>query len=624
MMCGIAGLLGESPADPASALSALSHRGPDDEGVFRSDRIWFGHRRLSIVDLSSAGHQPMERDGNVIVFNGMIYNFQPLRDELSAAGYEFRSKSDTEVLLHAYRHWGTKAFERLRGFFALAIWDASADELTCARDPFGKKPLYYSFDGRRFGFASEVQALVAMLSARPRIRRDGIAHYLLTGYFEPGRSVYDGIDCLPAGHVLTVDAEAMRIRLEPFNTPRFRPGRKRDRETIMRRAEELVDESVRRRLIADVPIGLLLSGGVDSALTGFTATRLSSGSLEAFTVRFPGSSADEAGADYVARRAGIEHHLLPLSSVDFRTTFPALVRAYGEPFGDTSALPTYLIFEALKGRVKVALTGDGGDELFGGYRDLDTFRLRRRLRPLSGVGNLVSLARLERLTNSRFTKVREAAFGIAATRRSSSELLYLLHRGGWTRGWRKRYFRPEAVLAVAGAHADESLLGRFEENGTTDFERYMNWSIERLTQGFLTKLDRASMAHGIEARSPLLDIDLFEWAGRLAVGDLLPRGERKAILKRLLDRYVEPEYSRQTKRGFSPPLVAWFAEPDTLSWIRTRLTMPDGPIDWLIAPGAVDDMLGALARGSDHTLRIWRLLFLAEWCESVAGDVRFS
>jgi asparagine synthase (glutamine-hydrolysing) len=289
-MCAIAGFVTYVPFEDKRSrvekmLTLLAHRGPDDEGLWEDDTVCLGHKRLAILDLSSAGHQPMgDRYGNVLVYNGEIYNFKELRDDLQNLGVHFHSRSDTEVLLHGYRIWGEEIIYKIKGFFAFAIWDAKRRILFCGRDPFGKKPFYYFWRNQQFIFASEIEALVAGLNFRPEPDSQGIAHYLLKGYFTPGRSVYKSIDMLKAGCSLRLDLKKGTLRQSPYWQPRFQLGRfsLRDFYKVTTRCEQLIGEAVRRRFQSDVPVGVLLSGGVDSSLIALISRTISKSNYDIY------------------------------------------------------------------------------------------------------------------------------------------------------------------------------------------------------------------------------------------------------------------------------------------------------------------------------------------------------
>jgi asparagine synthase (glutamine-hydrolysing) len=620
-MCGIAGIVGSAPRPTWGPLlhrmlDLIAHRGPDDQGVHSIGHGCLGHRRLSIIDLSPAGHQPMLDGQNAVVFNGEIYNHRELRKELEATGARFRSRSDTETLLAGYRFWGPDLVHRLRGMFAFALWDDDARTLFAARDPFGKKPFYYHWDGKVFTFASEVEAVVTGLGARPGIDPSGISHFLLKGYFPRGRSVYSSIQTLKSGACLLVDPEKATVREWEYWNPRFEPALASEEalEATLGSLDPAIELAVRRRFESDVPVGVLLSGGVDSSLISLVSAESMSGRFRTFTATFKGTLGDESRfAALVAERAGTEHLEVEVPMAGLPELLPRLARAYGEPFGDYSSIPCYCLFEALKPHVKVVLTGDGGDEVFAGYKCARLFRFRESTRAIHGLLDFLGFEWLLSLTCSKSRKARETAFALIALRKSADAAWYSLHRDGWTQGWRKRFLRPEVWASSGGAEADARDRKEFNASGSTDLERYLNSHLERLTQGFLVKIDRASMAHAIEARSPLLDIDLFEKVRCLPAAFLLGNGEPKGLLKEMVGRRMGQAFARRPKMGFTPPLSAWLRTDPAARWVEERLTARDSFARSLLEPRSIRKLLDLHRRGQEHASRLWMLLFLSEW-----------
>lgn len=623
-MCGIAGFL--SGRDDSQVvgnrvrlmLRSLEHRGPDHEGVWERNQVCLGHRRLAIIDLSALGNQPMVYEDSVIlVLNGEIYNYKQLRAGLEAQGVQFRSRSDTEVLLHGYRVWGAEVVCRIKGFFAFAIWDADRQLLFCARDPFGKKPFYFFYrENDCFVFASEAEALIKGLAVRPDPEPVCLGHYLLKGYFPAGRSVYTGVQTLKAGHSLKVSLAREVFEETPYQTVRFELGadtllQGQDTESA---CEKLLEASVQRRLQSDVPVGVLLSGGVDSSLVTLLARKNSPADLQAFTATFPGTDFDELRyAQAVTEKAGIKQTAIKMTFPDLQNLLGRLVQAYGEPFGDDSAIPSYLLFQALKSYVKVVLTGDGGDETFAGYKDMRLFFARNRIPNLLGASDILGSAFPDRLTRSSHRRLRELGHVLFALGRNGARLHESLRRRGWTAHWRRSLMRGSAWEETGRNLAEEESAQAFEHSGRSDLERYLNQTLERQTQSYLVKIDRASMSHSIEARSPFLDMDLFSFVSRLPVRKLIPKGEQKGILKHLLETRMGRDFVRRPKMGFTPPLDIWLRQGETPRWIEGNLTDPESFVYSLFEPKAIRGLLSLHLRGQNHGGRLWTLLFLNEW-----------
>lgn len=617
-MCGIAGIVAiQLPSDSSVRVGRMSdliaHRGPDAAGVWSDSHACLGHRRLSIIDLSPAGRQPMADDrGNVLVFNGEIYNHAALRTELEGAGVVFHSRTDSEVLLHGYRVWGRDVITKIRGMFSFALWDGPRRILFCGRDPFGKKPFYYHCEGGRIVFASEIEATVAGLDRRPRLDSVGLSHYLFKDYFAPGQTVYESVRTLKPSSFLEFSAVSGELRCGPYREMRFALGT--SGETSACSCESLLGVGVERRLQSDVPLGVLLSGGVDSSLVAYMAAERSSARLQTFTAAFRGTSFDESRyAEKIAKLIGSDHREIGIRGSALPDMLARLVPAYGEPFGDDSAIAAFSLFEGLKPHVKVALTGDGGDEVFAGYKDVVLFLLRTAFRPLTGAAQPLPLGSLEALARDRSSRLRKIGYLLLSMRVDGADVFKQLSRGAWGDYWRERTMRPEAYEATGRGWIEEHVAAQFRSSGDTDLERYLNLCLERLSQSYLVKIDRASMAHSIEARCPLLDADLFDWASRLPSNVLLPRFRRKAILKDLLKARVPGGFADRAKMGFTAPLSDWLRMPKNQAWVLEGLTDPESLAYSLFQPERLRDMVQQHLQGFDHTGRLWKLMWLNEW-----------
>ena len=595
----------------SAMVTRLNHRGPDHTDTYEDDVAAIGHTRLAILDLSAAGRQPMIYGTRVITFNGEIYNHKSLRNDLDR---EFpgvwHSRSDTETLLRAVCCWGDEVVTRIGGMFAFAVWDAERQRLFCARDPFGKKPLYYWHSPNGLAFASEVEALMAALNGRPNPDPVAMSSFLLRGYSPAGGSIYSGVSTLKGGQCLSFEAGTGALRTWTYSEPKFSLGQNRERVSdVVSEVEARFRLAVERRLLSDAPVGLLLSGGVDSTLVCLEASR----DLTAFTAVFPGSRNDESRhAQHVAKHAGLRHRRIDVTPLSFPDLLQQVVQCFGEPFGDSSAIPAYNLFQGLKHHVKVALTGDGGDEVFAGYTDVRLFWLRKQL--ASTPWQLPLVRRVATLlTEARKRPTRLAGFLLAALTAPGDELFTLLYREGWTRAWRRSLMRPEAWLAFGEDQIEKDLRSAFREAGDSDLERYLNVNLERLTQCFLVKIDRTSMAHSIEARCPMLDIDLFDCVRTLSVDVLLAAGQPKSVPKRMVAKRLGRTFAYRRKMGFSPPLGEWLAHPAVSQWVETNLTDGHSYVSSLVSEGSIHQLLTQHAGGQDQAGRLWRLLFLNAW-----------
>jgi asparagine synthase (glutamine-hydrolysing) len=620
-MCGIAGIAvagGEVDRDRLQRMSAtLVHRGPDSDGLLVDGPVGLAARRLSIIDLET-GDQPISNeDGTVhVVQNGEIYDYRDRRLELERAGHRFATHGDTEVLVHAYEEWGDAFAERLRGMFAVAVWDARRRRLVLARDRFGIKPLYYREVEGGLEFASELRAL-----PRGEVDLDALEAFLAFNSVPAPLTIFRGVRKLPPGHLLVWDGDG--ARLERFARPGPVPAdetRSEDEGLLVEELRARLRDSVRAHLVSDVPVGVLLSGGIDSALLAALAAEESSERLRTFSIGFEERSFDELdGARVVAERYETEHRELVLRP-NAALLLPALAEAFDEPFADSSALPTYLVSELASREVKVALSGEGGDELFGGYYTYAADLLALR------AGGLARLARpfVERLPSSG----AKASIDYRAKRFVRAAHLPPLERH---HGW-KEIFPPEVRAELTGrpngSDPVELLRARFAETeGAELLARLQDVDLGTyLVDDLLVKTDRASMAHSLEARVPYLDPVVAAFALALPTR-LKVRGLRKKVLLR---RAAEPLLPRSIvagrKRGFSIPAAAWLRgdlEPVAREILAADTLRRQG----FFRPDVVGRLLDDHVAGrEDLSRQLWGLLAFTLWherhVESTPGPVR--
>jgi asparagine synthase (glutamine-hydrolysing) len=628
-MCGISGfLLADSllPQRAAEArlwtmIATLRHRGPDDQGVWTDGRIGLAHTRLSIIDLSPAAHQPMaSADGAVwITYNGEVYNFAEIRAELAALGYPFRSRSDTEVIVNGWHAWGTAIFSRLRGMFALAIWDARSRRLILARDRFGKKPLYYTSAGGTLVFGSEIKALLAWPGIRRMADFSAIDHYLSLGYVPSPETAFLGIRKLLPAHYLIQEtgsdgslAEPELVQYWQLPEPR-RSVRDRPIDELRRELVERLEESVRLRLISDVPLGAFLSGGVDSSAVVAMMARVGSGRIKTFSIGFSAKKYDETRfARMVAERYATDHHEFVVEP-DAVAVLPRLVWHYGEPFADPSAIPTYYVSQIARREVTVALNGDGGDECFLGYSRYKAMRYLAKLDRLPGWSR-AALARalglaprsLQRgLKIPRIRGVLRAPEHQAGHRYASTLVSFTDEDKEVCYNGALREQLQRSTLDLFEPYFEEA--GSFVGGGNrADFLSY-------LPDDLMVKVDVASMAHGLEARSPLLDHQFVEWAVGLPERVRMARGTPKALFKSAMAAYLPPELLHRPKMGFSCPIDHWFRnELKELAYdtLLSRSARERG----LFRADYVAQLLDEhCASTHDHHSRLWALLMLELW-----------
>ncbi len=638
-MCGIAGLWDFAAATPEGELrrlttamaDSLHHRGPDDGGVWLDEAagVGLGQRRLSIVDLSPAGHQPMVSACGrfVIVYNGEVYSHEEMRPELIARGIGFRGHSDTEVILEAIAAWGVeRTVARLIGMFAIALWDRQERTLTLIRDRLGIKPVYWRLEGGRLLFGSELKALRAEPSWRPEVDQEAVASYLRHNYVPAPRTIYQGVRKLEPGRILTLRAGAEPVESQYWDARAVgraglaAPFALSDLE-LTDQLEALLKDAVGRRMIADVPLGAFLSGGIDSSLVVALMQAQSAGRVRSFSIGFEEAGYDEAPhAKAVAAHLGTEHTELYVSSAHALETIPRLAEWYDEPFADSSQIPTFLVSEMTRRHVTVALSGDGGDELFAGYnRYFLGAELWRKLgwipgglrRGAAGLIGAVPVAGWDRLAALLPRRLALPQAGDKA--RKFADILGLADAGAVYRRLVSQWEHPELLLpGVAeprGPLWDEALAREFPDLVT---RMQLLDVLTYLPDDILTKVDRASMAVALEARVPILDHRVVEFAAHLPLSARIRDGQGKWLLRRVLDRYVPRALIERPKMGFGIPIDSWLRGP-LRDWSESLLD-PAGLAEAGLDPAPIRQVWQEHLSGARNwQYRIWTILMLQAW-----------
>jgi asparagine synthase (glutamine-hydrolysing) len=647
-VCGITGLLEArpGPGDPAAIAtrmaSAVTHRGPDDSGAWQEAGVALGFRRLAIIDLSETGHQPMHSSSGrfVLVFNGEIYNFAALRRELEAAGSRFRGTSDSEVLLEAIDRWGVRAtLERTNGMFGLAVWDRDRRVLTLARDRLGEKPLYYGWAGETFVFGSEIKALRAHPDARFEVDRGALSAYFRFGYVPGPSSIYREVRKLGPGTMLEVRADDLRRPVTTTWWSAFEaatgglgePFTGSDAEAV-EQLDDLLRDSVALRMVADVPVGAFLSGGIDSSTVVALMQQVSSRPVRTFSIGFHDPRWNEAHhAAAVATHLGTDHTELYLTADDALAVIPDLAGTYDEPFGDSSQIPTLLVSRLARQDVTVALSGDGGDEVFGGYDRYglyDSFWRRLERVPL-GVRRLGAAA-IDAVPPGVLDRLAEAATPMLPARLRTSRPGPRLRKLGSAlpvTGVEEAYHRlashwDEPGRVVLGGEEPQTPFTdpRQRLAGAEPVERCMYLdTVSYLPDDILTKVDRATMSVSLEGRIPILDHRVVELAWRFPLHLKRRDGVGKWALRQVLSRYVPPAMFERTKMGFGVPVGDWLRGPlrpwaeDLLDERRLR---QDGYLD---AATVRSTWMSHLDGRRDATNQLWDALMFQAWLDAEAG-----
>ena len=617
-MCGFAGVLelGERDVDRGTLeamTAALVHRGPDGAGVAIDGRIGLGHRRLRVLDLSERADQPMwnEAKNVAIVFNGEIYNFRELRTELEDRGARFRTGSDTEVILELYAREGEAAIRRLDGMFAFAIWDRRREQLVLARDGAGQKPLFYADAGGRLVFGSEIKAIHRHPAVSREPNLEALPSYLTYGYFPAPETAYRGVQVLAPASFMVIDAYGAR-RTERYWSPSFEVDGIRRLPEAVERLRPLVREAVEKRLVSDAPLGAFLSGGLDSTIVVGLMSEASPRPVRTFSIGFEGAPAyDEVDyAEEAARRFGCEHTSFRVSAPE-PSLFERLVHHHDGPFGDSSAIPTYVVSKLARAHVTVALNGDGGDELFCGYSRLAAAALSERV-PLP--------LRRAAAASARFLPAPRSHAGTLRRARQLLETSAFPLRQR-IQGWCS-FFREAELETLLKAPSGRDLGEHFERvleeaDGRTPLARllYLNYRTY-LPEDLLVKMDRTTMAHGLEARSPFLDRRLTALAASLPDDLKLSGLTTKRVLREAFRDLVPPRILARSKMGFGVPLGDWFRGA-LRGYVESSLTRADAPLFQHLRRESVSRLVGEhMGGGRDRGQQLFCLLTLALWLES--------
>lgn len=616
-MCGIIGISARDQTLPfqdfEKAVDTLSHRGPDARGIYEDRFLRLGHRRLSILDLSEKANQPFqdEEKKTVVVFNGEIYNFQEIRSLLEADGFRFRTNSDTEVILHSYRKWGPAALSRFNGMFAFALYDREARKLFLARDRVGKKPLYYLHSGGIFAFSSEIKGLLTMFPMfRKEIDLEAFNFYLAMGYIQGEMSIFRGVRKLPPGHAMLLDLEKGDLKIWRYWEP---PPIDfiMDEATLLEELGILLEDAVRARLVSDVPLGAFLSGGIDSSLVVALMCRVSASPVKTFSIGFREGKFNELPySRIVARHFRTDHHEFIVSQ-DVASLLPVLASQFDEPFSDSSMFPTYIVARETRNHVTVALTGDGGDELFGGYFQYQFGKI------VDGLTRCIPKG-LEGPSRSVFRALeRVVPVGKSVCRSLGGERNRFFLDTHIKGADRKEVF-GEAMMAFLGGSWREP--ERFMDSAQRALERDFGFlgSLMRydfdyyLPDDVLVKVDRATMLTGLEARAPLLDYRVAEFALGKIPPSLKVRGmTKKYLLKKLAKRLLPRELNLERKMGFGIPIDTWFRKG---AFVDLYLDLLPGKGDPYLDRDGMVRMLDSHRRGKRPLgMFLFSLLMFQQW-----------
>ena len=606
-MCGISGAYGiEDKKLIRSMNSKISHRGPDQEGYFFDKDIMLGHRRLSIIDLSERGRQPMHNEDETVwvVFNGEIYNFLDIKDELEKKGHRFYSETDTEVIVHAYEEYGTECLKHFNGMFAFALWDANKKQLFLARDRLGVKPLHYYKDDKKFLFASEIKAILEDPTVPRKVNTDALSQFIAFEYVPAPLTMFQGIYKLPAGHYALLQNNQLIIK-QYWNAP---PGEfKKDEQTMIEETRKLLADSIQKRMISDVPLGAFLSGGIDSSTVVAMMSKHSDQPIKTFSIGFTEQSYNESSdARLVAETFRTDHHEKIVAPESIIPIFDKLIPQIDEPFGDLSIFPTYLVSKFARTKVTVSLSGDGGDELFGGYDWYVAQSLAKAYKYFPGkiflhplIHKLPQTEKSKGIVNKakRFVEGYEKEEKYSHLRWMSNitvnDIKTLLSYS--------IFKDPFSPLEKYGRETNS-----LNDNMYLDVKTY-------LPDDILTKVDRASMLVSLEAREPLLDYRLVEYALRIPAQYKIHGTTRKYILKKAMQGTLPQQILKKEKQGFTLPMKHWMRN-ELKDWVVTTLSEENLKETGFFNQEYVDRIVHQhFTKRKDNQRHIWSMLSFVLW-----------
>ena len=628
-MCGIAGIASTSgknlTEDLTAMTSALSHRGPDGQGLYTQDTpygsVGLGHRRLSIIDLSSAANQPMHYDGLHLIFNGEIYNYNEIRDELIALGHQFSTHSDTEVILHGWKQWGEKCIEKWKGMFAIALFDENRNELICIRDRAGVKPFNYYWKDNLFLFGSELKAITAHPEFKKELNKEAVASFLQYGYISQPYSIYKDVHKLKGGHILRLDLVQQKISINQYwnvYDQYNRPKMDISFPEALKETESILQKAFQYRMVADVPVGVFLSGGFDSSCVTALLQKDSTEKIRTFTIGTTDKNLDEAPfAKEIAQRLGTDHTEYYCTPEEALNIIPELPYYYDEPFADSSAIPTILVSRMARKQVTVALSADAGDEIFAGYNRYDyLLKYGKKLQSMprvmrkavAGVMEAVPSENIPYLKNksnfhSRYLKLRNLLRDPSPFRMLQSM---------------SQVFTPEDINELFADNVSELTTAHSSEELRQDFFDPLSYMMAvdyqtYMVDDILQKVDRATMSISLEGREPFLDQSIIEWAACLPNKYKYNRGIKKYILKEIVYKYIPRETMERKKMGFGIPVEKWLLN-ELKPLVKEYLSADQINKHKLFNMAAVQKLTDSFFNGrTELYLKIWHLLMFQMW-----------
>ena len=617
-MCGISGIFSSKRQIEQSLKKmsmTLSHRGPDHSAIYAGANFGLAHNRLSIIDLSDEANQPMTDNSEryVITYNGEIFNYKELRNELNKIGCHFQTNSDTEVLLEGYKKNGEAFFNKIRGFFAVCIYDKKEDSAIFARDIFGKKPLYFHANKEEFIFGSEIKSILEIIKPEISVDFSSLSHFLWKGYYVDGNSAYSEIKSLLPGQIIKISRFQGMLNIEKSSKNIKLELSKREPKKDINEIEESLKTSISYRFISDVPFSFLLSGGIDSSLITTMASNLSQEKrLKTHFLGYETKDTFRDHAQFVSNNINSIHTNHEMSLPKFEEIVPLMLDIFDEPFGDYSSIPSNEIYKKVSKFNKVVISGDGADEIFAGYKDSRLFYLKRFI-PSFNSKNLRLLSMFYRLLDSKYSFLRILSYALIMLVSNDGILSMATNRGGWNLYFRKKYMTSEGYKLIGGEKVELTELKSFKKSGKDCLERYLNYDLKRLSFDFLVKVDRTSMKNSLEVRSPFLDKKFVESLFPVNPNHLFSFLTNKKRLKELLGKYKLQKIGKSSKQGFTPPLEKWITSRESKRFLMKIFEDQDSIIAKLFK---LDKLKKILLKDNSiirNKSRLWFLMILYVW-----------
>ncbi len=620
-MCGISGIISKRRDINfiiKSMNSGLSHRGPDHSSEHVFNNVALGHTRLSIIDLNERSNQPFhDNSGNyTIVFNGEIYNYKELQKELISKGMKFRTQSDTEVVINGYIKYGIDFFIKLKGFYSLCILNKKTNKLLLTRDSIGKKPLYYFNTGSDFYFCSELRPLVSALDNTPKINVDGLSHYLWKGYFVDTHSGYKNVLQVLPGEYLEIDTNSLNLKKIKSNTNVEITTNGKHFTDAHVLVENSLIESISRRFVSDVPVSVLLSGGVDSSLITVLAKKYADYEFDTYYLGYEHFD-DKLSkiVDEIKVKLSLNHYSVTMSQPRIDESVKEMVGIFNEPFADYSALPSNQMYKEISKHSKVVLSGDGADEIFYGYEDARKFLIFFYLRKIFSINNPNNLDQIYKYINGRkLSKIY--AYLLAFVSIGEDSFSTVLSRSGWNKYYRKKFMTIEGYASTGRDNIELTEMNRFNNSGEHIMEKYANYYMVRLKHDFMVKVDRTSMANSLEVRSPFLDRQMIHNVNQIGLKENLDIFKTKKILKKLLSAHDFSNVTRIKKQGFTPPLKNWMSSGEGLETLKSHINKKNDYLAKFFNINKLENLFSSKKSLDLNFNRLWNIMILSEWMKS--------